>query len=206
MMITLLMSLTLQTRLPRLVKYCSAQDLSIFRWKILLTSRIDCLDFYKQKRDTSLFVEVVSLRFFCLSIFCFFVLLINVYFGCIINRCINYKPVVSQMVVIFILMLIGFLLRKKNVVEENAYANLSKMEMFIFMPALNLYNQMTNCTVSNLKENAPLILYGGVTIIVAIFIATFLSKLFVPEYKENREAAYQRNIYKYVIIFFFFFI
>ena len=112
-----------------------------------------------------------------------------------------FKLTVSQMLVIFIFMLIGYLLRRHNVVEENAYANLSKMEMFIFMPALNLYNQMTNCTVSNLKENAPLILYGGVTIICAIVIATFLSKLFVPDYRENREAAYQRSIYKYAIAF-----
>lgn len=112
-----------------------------------------------------------------------------------------FKLTVSQMLVIFLFMLIGYLLRRYNVVEANAYANLSKMEMFIFMPALNLYNQMTNCTVSNLKENAPLILYGGATIIVAILIAGSLSKLFVRDYKENRDAAYQRNIYRYAIAF-----
>lgn len=108
---------------------------------------------------------------------------------------------VNQMLVIFIFMLIGYLLRKKNVVEENAYANLSKMEMFIFMPALNLSTQMTQCTVKNLKENANLILYGGITIISAVIIAGFLSKMFVPNYRENRDADYQRNIYRYAIAF-----
>ena len=98
-----------------------------------------------------------------------------------------FKLTVSQMLVIFLFMLVGYLLRRYNVVEANAYANLSKMEMFIFMPALNLYNQMTKCTVSNLKENAPLIVYGGITIIIAILIAGFLSKLFVRNYKENRD-------------------
>ncbi|MBQ4116757.1 MAG: AEC family transporter [Clostridia bacterium] len=112
-----------------------------------------------------------------------------------------FKLTVSQMLVIFLFMLVGYLLRRYNVVEANAYANLSKMEMFIFMPALNLYNQMTKCTVSNLKENAPLIVYGGITIIIAILIAGFLSKLFVRNYKENRDAAYQRNIYRYAIAF-----
>lgn len=105
------------------------------------------------------------------------------------------------MLVIFLFMLIGYLLRKKNVVEQNAYANLSKMEMFIFMPALTLSTQLTQCTVTNLKENAHMILYGAITIIAAVIIAGFLSKLFVRDYKENREAAYQRNIYKYAIAF-----
>lgn len=105
------------------------------------------------------------------------------------------------MLVIFLFMLIGYLLRKKNIVEENAYANLSKMEMFIFMPALSLSTQMTQCTVKNLKENASFILYGAATIITAVIIATFLSKFFVKDYKENREAAYQRSIYQYAIAF-----
>ena len=108
---------------------------------------------------------------------------------------------VNQMLVIFIFMLIGYLLRKKNVVEANAYANLSKMEMFIFMPALSLSTQMTQCTVENLKENSILIIYGGITIISAVIIAGFLSKLFVPNYKENRDADYQRNVYRYAIAF-----
>ena len=112
-----------------------------------------------------------------------------------------FKLTVSQMLVIFLFMLAGYLLRRYNVVEANVYANLSKMEMFIFMPAMNFYNQMTKCTITNLKENAPLILYGGVTIIVAILIAGGLSKLLFWKYKKNSEVEYQRNIYKYAIAF-----
>ncbi len=110
-----------------------------------------------------------------------------------------FKLTVNQMLVIFLFMLAGYLLRKYNIVEKNAYANLSKMEMFIFMPALNLSTQMTMCTVTNLKDNAYMILYGGVTIVVAVIIANILSKFFVRDYKENREAAYQRNVYRYAI-------
>ncbi|MBR5322001.1 MAG: AEC family transporter [Clostridia bacterium] len=112
-----------------------------------------------------------------------------------------FRLTVSQMLVIFLFIFVGYLLRRYNVVEKNAYANLSKMEMFVFMPALNLYTQMTKCTVKNFKENAPLILYGGVIIIVAILIASFLSRFLVRNYKENKEAEYQRNIYKYAIAF-----
>ena len=92
-------------------------------------------------------------------------------------------------------------MRQKNVVEYNASANLSKMELFIFSPALNFITQAKNCTVENLSQNWVLILYGGLTILVAVIIAEFGSKLFVPDYRENREAAYKRCIYKYSIAF-----
>ena len=112
-----------------------------------------------------------------------------------------FKLTVNQMLVIFILILIGYLLRHKNIVEYNASANLSKMELFIFSPALNFVTQAKNCTAGNLKENWVLILYGGLTILVAVVIAEFLSRLFVRDYRENREAAYKRCIYKYSIAF-----
>lgn len=112
-----------------------------------------------------------------------------------------FKLTLNQMLVIFLFMTAGYLLRKFNVVEGNAHANLSKMEMFIFMPALSLSTQMTQCTVKNLKENADLIGYGAVTIISAVIIATVLSRFFVKDYKENRDAAYLRNVYKYALAF-----
>ena len=103
----------------------------------------------------------------------------------------------NQMLVIFLFMLIGYLLRRKNIVEENAYANLSKMELFIFTPALTFSTQMRQCTPTNLKENVVLILIGAVLMVVAIVIAGPLSGLIVRNHKMNREAAYERNIYKY---------
>ena len=112
-----------------------------------------------------------------------------------------FKLTLNQMLVIFILMLIGYLMRQKNVVEYNASANLSKMELFIFSPALNFITQAKNCTVQNLSQNWVLILYGGATILVAVILAEFLSRVFVPDYRENRDAAYKRCIYKYSIAF-----
>ncbi|MBR3849240.1 MAG: hypothetical protein IKM36_01980, partial [Oscillospiraceae bacterium] len=63
-----------------------------------------------------------------------------------------------QMLVMFTLILIGFLLRKKSILPDNAGRVMAKMETFIFVPALSLFTQMTKCTVRSFAENAHLIL------------------------------------------------
>ena len=67
---------------------------------------------------------------------------------------------INQMLVVFVLIAIGYALKKKNIVDDRAHANLSRMELFIFAPALNLASQIENCNLQTLKDNAILILYG----------------------------------------------
>jgi len=99
------------------------------------------------------------------------------------------------------LILVGFLLRKTSKLPENSGTVMAKMETFIFVPALSLFNQMTKCTVQNFTENAVLILYGFVIVVCAILISYPLSKLFVRKDKSSAELSYQRNIYKYALTF-----
>ena len=107
----------------------------------------------------------------------------------------------KQMLMMFLLILIGFLLRKKSILPENSDITMAKLETYAFVPALTLYSQMTQCTLETFTENAVLILYGFIMILVAILVSYPLSKIFVKNYKETPEAAYQRNIYKYALTF-----
>ncbi len=107
----------------------------------------------------------------------------------------------DQMLMLFSLILFGYFLRKKQIVPDDTFKVLSKMETFVFVPALNLYNQMTNCTVKTFSENSVLILYGLGCILAAVLIAYPISKLFVKNYKDSPENAYKRNIYKYAVTF-----
>lgn len=66
----------------------------------------------------------------------------------------------KQMLMMFSLILVGFLLRKKSKLPENSGTVMAKMETFIFVPALSLFNQMTKCTVETFKTNAPLYYMG----------------------------------------------
>lgn len=106
---------------------------------------------------------------------------------------------INQMLVIFILMAIGYVLRKKNIVDERAHANLSRMELFIFSPALTLSGQIEKCTPEALKKSGVIVLSSTIIILVVIIISGPISKLFVKDYKESREKDYTRNVYRYAI-------
>lgn len=107
----------------------------------------------------------------------------------------------SQMLMMFTLILVGFLLRKKNILPENADSAMAKMETYVFCPALTLYSQMTQCTVQTFKENSILILYGLIIVVAGILISYPLSELFVRKTSGSPEKQYKRNIYKYAMSF-----
>jgi len=108
---------------------------------------------------------------------------------------------VNQMLVVFVFMLAGYYLKKKNIVADNAHANLSRMELFVLNPALCLNNMITKCTVENFKNNVVLMLYGLIVILSVVLISYPVSKLFIRNYNESREMTYKRNIYKYAFAF-----
>ncbi|MBR5507205.1 MAG: AEC family transporter [Clostridia bacterium] len=107
----------------------------------------------------------------------------------------------KQMLMMFSLILVGFVLRKKSKLPENSGTVMAKMETFIFVPALSLFTQMTKCTVENFTENASLILYGFVICLISIAVSYPLSRCFVRKKSETPESAYQRNVYKYAMTF-----
>lgn len=111
-----------------------------------------------------------------------------------------FKLTLNQMLLMFLLIVAGFVISKRKLVSENAYVVLSKLETYLFVPALSLFTQMTKCSVDAFKENWVLIIYGCIIVLVAIFLAYPLSRLFVPT-AETREEEYTRNVYKYAMAF-----
>ena len=108
---------------------------------------------------------------------------------------------VKQMLMMFTLILVGFLLRKKKIVPENADTTMARLETFAFVPALTLFNQMTQCTPETFRAHANLIIYGFIIVGVAIFCAYPLSYLFVGKKQNTPKEEYQRNIYRYALTF-----
>lgn len=107
----------------------------------------------------------------------------------------------SQMLVMFIFILAGFLLRKSRILPEDAHTVLAKLETYILVPALTFSNWTKNCTVETLVGNANLILYGLALMIVALLLSEPLSRLFVRDVSKGEVPAYQRQIYKYAMTF-----
>ena len=107
----------------------------------------------------------------------------------------------NQMLVMFIFILLGLILRKGKILPKDTALALSRLETYLFVPALSFSNMMKNCNVKSFAQNSVLILYGAVLVLVAIGIAYPLSRLFVRNSSQSSELAYQRNIYKYAITF-----
>lgn len=107
----------------------------------------------------------------------------------------------KQMLMMFTLILVGFLLRKKTNLPENTGTVMAKLETFVFVPALSLFTQMTKCTVESFKENSVLMLYGLAIVVGAMLLAYPLSKCFARKNANLPETIYQRNIFKYALTF-----
>ena len=107
----------------------------------------------------------------------------------------------NQMLLMFLLIVVGFVFRKKELLPENAYSSLSKLETYLLVPALSLYAQITKCTVTSLRDNWVLILYGSAIVLFSMVMAYPLSKLFVKNHSASAALTYQRNIYKYAMTF-----
>ena len=113
-----------------------------------------------------------------------------------------FNPTLSQMLLMFSLILIGFLLRKKKVLPEESHVTMSKLETWVFVPALNFGNMLKNFNAKTFSTNSTLILYGFATIVIALIIAQPLAALFIRTKKRHdSELMYQRNIYRYAMTF-----
>lgn len=107
----------------------------------------------------------------------------------------------QQMLMMFSLILVGFVFRRKRILPDNAGAMLAKLETYIFLPALSMYSMITKCTGETFVKNYSLIFCGFVITLGAILVSHPLSALFVPNSKSSPELSYKRNIYKYSMTF-----
>ncbi len=106
----------------------------------------------------------------------------------------TFNATLSPMLVMFMCIIIGFISKKADIVPENTGTVLSKLENYIFVPALIINTFMKYCTVSSITEQYKLILYCFLVFVIAICIAIPLSGVFTKE-------EYKRNIYKYALTF-----
>lgn len=111
-----------------------------------------------------------------------------------------FNATLTQMLLMFTLMAIGFLLRKKRILPEDAGTVMSRLETYVLVPALYLHNMLNKCTVETFTQNSSLILTGAVIVLAAMALGTLLCRIFVPK-AATPELAYQRNIYKYAMTF-----
>ena len=104
-----------------------------------------------------------------------------------------FTPMLNQMAVLFLFMLAGFLLCRLKLAPENTGLVLSKLETYLFIPALNINSFMTHFTVANLAARWQSLLCSFVLLLIAIALGYFLSLRFAQD-------GYSRRIYLYSFV------
>lgn len=140
-----------------------------------------------------LFTRVLNFRLFCDILSKFGK---DIYKGSVILEEVFsvFSATLSPMLVLFVCMVIGFILNKKELCPRDTAQVLSKLENYILVPALIINTFSKYCTVESVSENYKYILYSLVALSIAIVIAIPLSKLFAKK-------PYDRNIYTYALAF-----
>ena len=107
----------------------------------------------------------------------------------------------NQMLMMFSLILTGFVLRKSKILPESSGTTMSRLETYVFSPALVLATQITNCTVDNFKKYSVFMLYSLILMLLAVGISYPLSMLFVRKTEGDKHKEYLRKIYRYGMAF-----
>lgn len=100
----------------------------------------------------------------------------------------------NQMGFLMLLILIGYILVKLHIVDNNAAKVLSKLESTVFIPALVLNTFMSNFTIEYIGTAGQFMLCGLVVVLISSVIAIFSSKLCTKD-------RYIQKIYTYGLAF-----
>lgn len=100
----------------------------------------------------------------------------------------------NQMLYLFVLMIIGFLLSKIGVLPDGTSKIIAKMENNIFIPALVMGTFISNFTIERISSAGRLFASSFLIMIVVVPLSIFIPKLLVKD-------KYTRNIYTYGLAF-----
>ena len=113
-----------------------------------------------------------------------------------------FNSTLTQMLVLFTFIAVGFVLRKAELLPDNSASVLSKLESYFLVPAMILESFTKYCRVDTLSDNMTTLLYSLVLLAFAIVLAIFLSGFFAREKEgSNVDVNYQKSIYKYALSF-----
>ena len=106
----------------------------------------------------------------------------------------TFLATLNPMLVLFLCMAVGYVISKTGIMPKDSAAVLSKLETWVFCPALSFVTMAKYCTVESLGTYGINILLATISVSLAVGIAIPLSGLFSSDKTE-------RGIYKYALTF-----
>lgn len=101
-----------------------------------------------------------------------------------------FSSILNQMIFLFALIVIGFILSKWRFVPENASQTLSKMENILFVPALVMGTFIDNFTVSSLSAMWKIFVLGLATVFFFIAVSLVVARICYKEKYLQKIATY----------------
>ena len=93
----------------------------------------------------------------------------------------TFLPILTQMLVLFAFIAIGFILMKFKVVPENTNTVLSRLENFVFVPALVMGTFIKNCTAENIGSLWKILLFSVILLVVLLPFSFLFAKIFCKD-------------------------
>ena len=90
-------------------------------------------------------------------------------------------PILTQMLILFAFIAIGFILSKSEVLPGNAPAVISRLENYVFVPALVMSTFIKNCTADNIGNLWKIIVFSIILLAVLLPITFIFAKLLCKE-------------------------
>ena len=100
----------------------------------------------------------------------------------------------NQMGFLFLLIVVGYVLRKSKAIPDNTATVLSKLEGNVFVPALVLGTFMNNFTVKSFSSAGKFLLGGAIAVAISIFAAIVVSRAWSKD-------SYVCNLFTYGLSF-----
>lgn len=100
---------------------------------------------------------------------------------------------VNQLANMFLFLVIGFIMRKKNIGGDGVSKTLSTLLVDVFLPAMFILNFRDNFTVENISGNFSLLLCGVCVLLISIIPAKIFSKMLA-------KTPLQKDVYMYSLL------
>lgn len=92
-----------------------------------------------------------------------------------------FSTTLNQMLVFFLIMVTGYILSKKNIVDDNADHSISSILAFAIGPALSFKTFYENFKPEILGEKLPIILYSFAILFALTLLSLFLTRFFTKD-------------------------
>lgn len=92
-----------------------------------------------------------------------------------------FTPILTQMAILFAFIAIGFILSKAKVLPDNAATVLSRLENFVFVPALVMGTFIKNCTVDNIGNLWKIIVFSIILLVILLPITFIVARVLCKE-------------------------